>query len=245
MKCIFFWFDSTAGTQSELLKQVDPKGVIEFRAVASYFSPPVRWGLLDFMLVVFSFSLSSFSFASSSFASTASSRVQCSLPAGPQPRAATSSVPCRSFNREQPRPAFPTGPQPRAATSSVPYRTSTATLWAQCSLPDLNREIECQKICQKEYKASICLRQHCWTVWQSTGLFFFRWKSAVLTWSCLGRCYRKSTTWIPFTETTKENERYHSFNLGKSIRTWPDLAWSNVQQSWLENRAHFQAWVVA
>ena len=42
MKCIFFLFDSTAGTQSELLKQVDPKGVIEFRAVAMDFSPPVR-----------------------------------------------------------------------------------------------------------------------------------------------------------------------------------------------------------
>ena len=29
-------------------------------------------------------------------------------------------------------------PQPRAAMSSVPCRTSTATIWAQCSLPDLN-----------------------------------------------------------------------------------------------------------
>ena len=36
--------------------------------------------------------------------------------------------------------AFPAGPQPRSSTPSVPCRTSTATIHAQCSLPDLNRE---------------------------------------------------------------------------------------------------------
>ena len=36
--------------------------------------------------------------------------------------------------------AFPAGPQPRSSTPSVPCRTSTATIHAQCSLPDLNHD---------------------------------------------------------------------------------------------------------
>ena len=36
--------------------------------------------------------------------------------------------------------AFPAGPQPRPSAPSVPCRTSTATIHAQCSLPDLNRD---------------------------------------------------------------------------------------------------------
>ena len=35
---------------------------------------------------------------------------------------------------------FSAGPQPRPPTPSVPCRTSTSTIHAQCSLPDLNRE---------------------------------------------------------------------------------------------------------
>ena len=35
---------------------------------------------------------------------------------------------------------FSAGPQPRPSTPSVPCRTSTTTIHAQCSLPDLNRE---------------------------------------------------------------------------------------------------------
>ena len=35
---------------------------------------------------------------------------------------------------------FAVGPQPRPSTLSVPCRTSTTTIPAQCSLPDLNRE---------------------------------------------------------------------------------------------------------
>ena len=99
------------------------------------------------------------------------------FPAGPQPRPSTPSVPCRTstarihakcslpdLNREnprqvfpagpQPRPStpseFPAGPQPRESTPSVPCRTSTARIHAKCSLPDLNRQRECQKICQIE-----------------------------------------------------------------------------------------------
>ena len=61
------------------------------------FSPLVRWGLLDFMCVVFS--------------------------------SASSSSPLR-----------PPRPQLRWCELSVPCRTSTAIVWAQCSLPDLNRD---------------------------------------------------------------------------------------------------------
>ena len=54
-----------------------------------------------------------------------------------------------ALHREPLGPVLPVGPQPRAPVLSVPCRTSTATICAQCSLPDLNREIECQKECQK------------------------------------------------------------------------------------------------
>ena len=43
------------------------------------------------------------------------------------------------LNRD-PRSVCPAGPQPRPSTLSVPCRTSTTTIPAQCSLPDLNRE---------------------------------------------------------------------------------------------------------
>ena len=92
------------------------------------------------------------------------------FPAGPQPRPSPPSVPCRTstktihaqcslpdLNHNHPRPVFPAGPQPRpsppvfpagpqprASTPSVPCRTSTASIPAQCSLPDLNREYPCQ-----------------------------------------------------------------------------------------------------
>ena len=56
---------------------------------------------------------------------TATRDPQCSLP---------------DLNHDHPRPVFPAGPQPRPATPSVPCRTSTTTIHAQCSLPDLNRE---------------------------------------------------------------------------------------------------------
>ena len=62
------------------------------------------------------------------------------FPAGPQP----------DLNREDPRQVFPAGPQPRPSTPSVPCRTPTARIHAKCSLPDLNRRRECQKICQIE-----------------------------------------------------------------------------------------------
>ena len=48
------------------------------------------------------------------------------FPAGPQPRPST--------------PVCPAGPQPRPSPPSVPCRTSTASIHAQCSLPDLNHD---------------------------------------------------------------------------------------------------------
>ena len=42
------------------------------------------------------------------------------------------------FNRHPRRTLFSVGPQPRPSTPSVPCRTSTTTIPAQCSLPDLN-----------------------------------------------------------------------------------------------------------
>ena len=117
----------------------------------THFSPPARWGLLDFMSV-----------ASCVLPSSA-----CRLPPPPpsplllvllvQLRPAIHSVPCRTstttihaqcslpdLNHDHPRPGFPAGPQPRVSPPSVPCRTSTTTIHAQCSLPDLNREYPCQ-----------------------------------------------------------------------------------------------------
>ena len=105
------------------------------------FSPPARWGLLDFMSVVsssFRFSSSS----SSSFSSSSSSFSSSSL-SSRRPRPTAIRDPRRSLpdlNQDHPRPVFPAGPQPRPSTPSVPCRTSTASIHAKCSLPDLNRE---------------------------------------------------------------------------------------------------------
>ena len=112
------------------------------------FSPPARWGLLDFMSAAFRFSSSSLSFSFSfSSSSSASSSASSSL-SNCDPRS-TVSVPdlnhdhlCAVFHAgPQPRPSMPVfsaGPQPRPSTPSVLCRTSTTTIHAQCSLPDLN-----------------------------------------------------------------------------------------------------------
>ena len=107
----------------------------------SVFSPPARWGLLDFMSVA----------CSSPLLLLLLNRDPRSVcPAGPQPRPSTLSVLCRTstttihaqcslpdLNHDHPRPVFPAGPQPRPSTPSVPCRTSTASIHAKCSLPDL------------------------------------------------------------------------------------------------------------
>ena len=131
--------------------------------VSHHFSPPARWGLLDFMSVDFRLPPPAASCRRlpppSAFRRLPPppdlnhDHPRQVFPAGPQPRPSTPSVPCRTstatihakcslpdFNRENPRQVFPAGPQPRESTPSVPCRTSTATIHAQCSLPDLNRE---------------------------------------------------------------------------------------------------------
>ena len=100
------------------------------------FSPPARWGLLDFMSVA----------SSSSSASCLLLLVllllhcdpcQCALPDlnHDHPRHAQCSLP--DLNHDHPRPEFPAGPQPRPSAPSVPCQTSTASIHAKCSLPDL------------------------------------------------------------------------------------------------------------
>ena len=127
------------------------------------FSPPARWGLLDFMSVAAPPPLLLLLLLAFCRTSTTTIHAQCSLPdlnhdqphpvfaAGPQPRPATPSVRCRTstttshaqcslpdLNHDQPRPVFAAGPQPRPSTPSVRCRTSTTTVNAQCLLPDLN-----------------------------------------------------------------------------------------------------------
>ena len=121
------------------------------------FSPPARWGLLDFMSVAFSSSclvllvlllvLLLASSSSSSSSSSASSSSSSSSLSSRRPRpTATRDPQCSlpDLNHDHPRPVFPAGPQPRPSTPSVPCRTSTTTIHAQCSLPDLIFEYPCQ-----------------------------------------------------------------------------------------------------
>ena len=113
------------------------------------YSPPARWGLLDFMSVACSSPplLSSFPFLLLLLNRDPRRTV---FSVGPQPRPSTPSVPCRTstttidaqcslpdLNHDHPRPVFPAGPQPRPSTPSVSCRTSTASIHAKCSLPDL------------------------------------------------------------------------------------------------------------
>ena len=115
------------------------------------FSPPVRWGLLDFNVWGSSFFSCFSSFSSSSVSSCDDVwSVWC---AGPQPRSCEVSVPHRTstailwvqcsapdLNRDPVSSVFRAGPQPRSCEFSVPRRTLTAILWGQCSAPDFNRD---------------------------------------------------------------------------------------------------------
>ena len=117
------------------------------------FSPPARWGLLDFMSVASSCLLltpaSSSSFSSSPPRPPRPPRHPCRPCRPRRPRrprrpcsTATRDPQCSlsDLNHDHPRPVFPAGPQPRPSTPSVPCRTSTTTIHAQCSLPDLNHD---------------------------------------------------------------------------------------------------------
>ena len=126
------------------------------------YSPPARWGLLDFMSVACSssplisspppllllllnrdprpqWSLSDLNHDHPSQCSLPDlnhdHHRQCSLPDLNHDHHRQCSLP--DLNRGYPRPVFPAGPQPRPSTPSVPCRTSTASIHAKCSLPDL------------------------------------------------------------------------------------------------------------
>ena len=135
--------------------------IYQYNGIPRYYSPPARWGLLDFM---------STPAPPPSPLSPSPLRL---LRLGPQPRPATPSVRCRTstttshaqcslpdLNHDHPRPVFAAGPQPRPSTPSVRCRTSTTTIHAQCSLPDLNRQKICQIECQKIWQIE------CQKIWQ-------------------------------------------------------------------------------
>ena len=133
---------------------------------SGHFSPPVRWGLLDFMSACRSSSSSSSSSSSFSSPDLNRDRVRAVLRAGPQPRLCESSVACRTstaipweqccvpdLSRDPVRPVLRAGPQPRSCEFSVACRTSTAILWGQCSA-----------------ERSVGIRDG-WTLWRSTDMF--------------------------------------------------------------------------
>ena len=104
-------------------------------------SPPVRWGLLDFIPL-----------PPSSFLPPSS--------AGPQLQALDRSVPRRTPT------ATSGGPPPQAPDQSVSRRTSTAISGSECSPPDFNHkespkiyQIECEKECQKICQI-LCQKQY-------------------------------------------------------------------------------------
>ena len=104
-------------------------------------SPPVRWGLLDFMLVssprpvlllpppppvvllLVGSQLRSCEFSVACRAPTASSWVQCGVP---------------DPNRDPASSVWRAGPQPRSCEFSVACRTPTVISCVQCGVPDLN-----------------------------------------------------------------------------------------------------------
>ena len=79
-----------------------------------------------------------------------------SFHAGPQPRPSGPNPSLPDLKHDHPHPVFPAGPQPQPSTPNIPRRTSSATIHAQLSLPDLNqdrpRQIEYQNIYQIIYQ---------------------------------------------------------------------------------------------
>ena len=132
------------------LSRCVPRRLLQFfrrtSKIFQVFSPPARWGLLDFMSVASSCLVLLLLLSSSPPRPPRPPCHPCRpcrprRPRRPRPTA-TRDPQCSlpDLNHDHPRPVFPAGPQPRPATPSVPCRTSTTTSHAQCSLPDLNRE---------------------------------------------------------------------------------------------------------
>ena len=130
-----------------------------WRWIVCFYSPPVRWGLLDFMLVsspppVLLYSSFLLLLSSPSSSDLICDPVSSVWRAGPQPRAHEFSVACRTptaILRVQcgvPAPncdlvssVWRAGPQLRSCEFSVACRTPTAIMRVQCGVPDSNREL--------------------------------------------------------------------------------------------------------
>ena len=141
--------------------------------LTSSFSPPARWGLLDFIRAVLLLRLLRLLCLLRLLTRRLLLAVQIPVgTAGPPPRAPdpsghcrTSTASCRSqwalpdLNRDFQVAVGTAGPQPRLPDRSGHCRTSTATSRSQWALPDLNRDFqiavdtagpqreECQKRC--------------------------------------------------------------------------------------------------
>ena len=153
-----FRFSAFCGPPCKMFEKWQQRGPPQMPGTMFY-SPPARWGLLDFMSVACS---SSPLLSSSSpllllvvllvllvqlrpaihsvlcRTSTTTIHAQCALPDLNHDHPRQCALP--DLNHDHPRPVFPAGPQPRPSTPSVPCRTSTTTIPAQCSLPDLNHD---------------------------------------------------------------------------------------------------------
>ena len=157
------------------------------------YSPPVRWGLLDFMSVSSPSSPSPRSPPRRT--STTILWVQCGMPdlnrdpvisvwrAGPQPRAREFSVACRTPtailrvqcgvpdpNRDLVSSVWRAGPQLRSREFSVACRTPTAIMRVQCGVPDPNRELVSSVWRAGPQLRSVGIRDG-WTLWRSTDMF--------------------------------------------------------------------------
>ena len=125
------------------------------KVVTKFCSPPVRWGLLDFMSV----------------SSPPPPPVLLLVLLPRPPPVAILWVQCGvpDLNRDPVSSVWRAGPQPRSCEFSVACRTPAAILWVQCGVPDLNRDpvssvwragpqVMCQKICQKEWQ-KLCQKE--------------------------------------------------------------------------------------
>ena len=157
------------------------------RCVKVFYSPPVRWGLLDFMSVSSPPprprppSPPSPPRRLPSPCPVAILWVQCGMlelncdpvssvwRAGPQPRSWWVRCGVPDPNRDPVCSVWRAGPQLWSREFSAVCRTPTAILWVQCGVPDPNRDpvssvwragpqVLCQKLCQKEWQ-KICQKK--------------------------------------------------------------------------------------
>ena len=97
--------------------------ICKFHAWINHYSPPVRWGLLDFMSI-----------------SSPPPPVLLLVLLPRPPPVAILWVQCGvpDPNRDPASSVWRAGPQPRSCEFSVACRTPTVISWVQCCVPDLN-----------------------------------------------------------------------------------------------------------